>query len=211
MLRPAPDLIDYEHLSRLVVEGARWTASELLARGEMSQVVGYALLPDEEIGDLADVVCGRELADPQREPTHRFDPVEWSGPEKMLHFQEANVLLARRVQLDLGGDHFTQNDRAFEALVRALIQVRSADLFPADAFFTICVADADETSEYEAIPRLNPPAVVRDWRLSRLASARQWLNELCSRPEPRSFAEQDRERLLRVEIASLEEALRIAG
>lgn len=209
MSRPAPDFIDYEELTRLVVDGVRRTAAALVARGEMSQVVGYALLPDEELESLADVVCAREAAALLSEPIFRFDPVEWSAPENMQHFQAAKVLLARRVQLDNEGEYFTQNDRTFEALVRALIRVRSEGLFPAGAFFTISVADADWTREYEAIPRLNPPELVREWRLARLAAERSSLEAIRSRPEPRSFAEQDAERVIRIEIASLEEALGI--
>lgn len=202
------DVINYDYLGRIIEEGVARSAAELRTRHAGGRVVSYALCSDDELSGLYDVAFTEDLLKVAKDPSDRFNPVEWSLAPAAQHLEQASALLRQRASLDTDGEFHTQIDRAFECLVRTMERIRGQGLFADDVFVTICSTDPSEGMrelEAAAILRLNSPAVIREWRTSQLAGARSWLAMvIASRKQQDTFALMDREERLRAEIAQVE-------
>lgn len=152
-------------------------------------LTGFALCTDDDLTTLYAAASSRTILESVAVRGARFQPTEW--PEAASgSIAVVSKALQHRSEKDfaegIAGD--------FEALVQALLELRNAGLFAPSAFLTVLSTDPSphmERLERSATVRLNPPEVLRDWRLWLLEEAELRLSRLEQTEAPLSYTDED--------------------
>ncbi|MBC8067542.1 MAG: DUF4303 domain-containing protein [Deltaproteobacteria bacterium] len=142
----------------------------------------------------------------------RFLPNEWiqNGDVDPPALNVAAEVLRVHAEHAPGSTWAAARDAAFCALVTGLAAARVEGRVDDSTFLTVISTDPSEHMEEleeTSLALLNSPSVVREWREWRLAEAEAWLHEFESKPEPLSYADQDRVAQLRAETRRFQSLL----
>jgi hypothetical protein len=157
-------------LLQTVKSAVRQTLASFAECHAGEDLIGYALVTDDDLGSLGYFACTEKFLESQTESNARFEPVEWVYNNGVEALDDARAMLFADLDAATTPERFMAHvDESFQALVSALQELRAARTFPDEVFLTVISTDPSEHLEQlenRAVQVLNSDELYQRWRAS---------------------------------------------
>lgn len=187
--------------------------SEIASAFPGDELVGFALLTDDDLSGVFHAACTAQFAKSSEEDGIQFMPNDWNQGSKREPPGLVQAEQYLQAQQALGKRHHPIADD-FRAMVAGVAAARVEASVDDGVFFTVGSTDPSdpmERLEEEALVRLNSQQTMAAWHRWNIRESRAWLDRLESKSPPLSYADEHIIQMLRADIARREALLPDAG
>lgn len=209
-------VIDREHLTTVIIEGARKAFSEVRKQHPDKEFFGYCLYTDDSAGTFAHVVGHREEEWPSQDDDEYWNPHEWTLQDGLHHWDAVQSLIRDYQASAQDGDYDAFREGVFEAGVAALSALKFEGLFVNGTdvnplYVVFSVSDWSEEEVFPWVQRLNSAETVDAYRRWMSAAAVPTTQEPLRAPDVDPFSNVERDFLCLAARGRLQELRELDG